>query len=154
MDSSAASFDKFKRKPIYNGIVETSWVFRYATYPYAYTNEDTLAFMGECYLLSEELLPLYVNLKAVVDDVSIDLTLRCSSESLFLTRPLLAERILSTGQLHGVDDDSTCPRFPYGRLVQDQSYASIRLAANHFPEVNRISGRDLGRRHPFFGTMH
>lgn len=51
------------------GIVETSWSYRYATYPYFYANEDAVAFMARCYLLGEELMPLVVNLKGVVQEV-------------------------------------------------------------------------------------
>jgi len=48
--------------------VESSWSFNYATYPYVYAKDDTVAFMGKCYLLGEQLLPLYVNMKGVVED--------------------------------------------------------------------------------------
>jgi hypothetical protein len=50
-----------------SGLVKTSWSFQYATYPYIYAKNDLVAFLGKCYLLAEELVPLLVNMKAVVD---------------------------------------------------------------------------------------
>jgi hypothetical protein len=49
------------------GLVKTSWSFQYATYPYIYAKNDSVAFLGKCYLLGEELMPLLVNMKGVVD---------------------------------------------------------------------------------------
>ncbi|KAI2492260.1 hypothetical protein MHU86_22295 [Fragilaria crotonensis] len=49
-----------------HGIIECSWSYMYSTYPYSYTNDDASAFMGRCYLLGEELMPLFVNMKGVV----------------------------------------------------------------------------------------
>jgi hypothetical protein len=51
-----------------NGIIDCSWSYKYSTYPYSYTKDDASAFMGRCYLLGEELIPLYVNMKGVVAD--------------------------------------------------------------------------------------
>ena len=53
-----------------NGIVSTSWSFSYATYPFLYATDDTTAFMGQCYLLGEKLVPLMYNLRAILNDVS------------------------------------------------------------------------------------
>jgi hypothetical protein len=53
------------------GIVETSWSFRYVPYPYLSTDDDSLAFMGRCYRLGEELYPLFINLKGIVNEVRI-----------------------------------------------------------------------------------
>lgn len=53
--------------------VETSWSFLYATYPFVYAKDESVAFMGKCYLLGEELMPLHVNMKGVVDNVSVSL---------------------------------------------------------------------------------
>jgi hypothetical protein len=53
------------------GIVDTTWSFRYSSYPYIYAKDEAVAFLGNCYLLSQDLLPLLVNLKGVVDNVSI-----------------------------------------------------------------------------------
>jgi len=49
------------------GIVETSWSFQYATYPFVYAKDETTVFLGKCFLLSEELMPLYVNMKGVIE---------------------------------------------------------------------------------------
>jgi hypothetical protein len=57
-----------RQRPMINGIVDCSWSFKYSTYPYSYTSDDASAFMGRCYLLGEELLPLYINMKGVVAD--------------------------------------------------------------------------------------
>lgn len=51
------------------GVVETSWSYRYAPYPYLSTDDDSVAFMGRCFLLGEELMPLFINLKGVVNEV-------------------------------------------------------------------------------------
>jgi len=51
------------------GTLETSWSFFYATYPFMSTRDDVLLFLGKCYLLAEELVPLLVNMKGVVDQV-------------------------------------------------------------------------------------
>jgi len=53
------------------GIVETSWSFQYATYPFVYAKDETTVFLGKCFLLSEELMPLYVNMKGVIEKVNI-----------------------------------------------------------------------------------
>jgi len=53
--------------PVTQGIVLTSWSFQYATYPYIYAKDDAVVFLGKCYLLGEELKPLLVNMKGVVD---------------------------------------------------------------------------------------
>ncbi|KAL3816848.1 hypothetical protein ACHAXA_005126 [Cyclostephanos tholiformis] len=47
--------------------VDTSWSFQYATYPFLHEEEDALVFLGQCYLLGEELTPLLVNMKGVVE---------------------------------------------------------------------------------------
>ena len=52
------------------GIVETSWSFQYATYPFIYAQDDVTVFLGKCYLLNEELMPLYVNMKGVIEKVT------------------------------------------------------------------------------------
>jgi len=49
------------------GVVNTSWSFQYATYPYIYAKEEAVVFLGKCYLLGEELMPLLVNMKGVVE---------------------------------------------------------------------------------------
>jgi hypothetical protein len=47
--------------------VDTSWSFQYATYPFLHEEEDALVFLGQCYLLGEELTPLLVNMRGVVE---------------------------------------------------------------------------------------
>jgi hypothetical protein len=47
--------------------VDTSWSFQYGTYPFLHGEEDALVFLGQCYLLGEELTPLLVNMKGVVE---------------------------------------------------------------------------------------
>lgn len=54
------------------GIVETLWNYRYASYPYLYAKDETVEFMARAYLLGEELRPLYVNLRGVVNEVLYD----------------------------------------------------------------------------------
>ena len=69
------------------GVVETSWSFQYATYPFVYAKDEVTVFLGKCFLLNEELLPLYANMKGVIEKVSqldftiigdMDLRLRCT----------------------------------------------------------------------------
>ena len=57
------------QKPIIRGQVKTSWSFQYATYPYIYAKDDATVFLGKCYLLSEELTPLLVNMEGVVNQI-------------------------------------------------------------------------------------
>jgi hypothetical protein len=61
------------------GIVDTTWSFRYSSYPYVYAKDEAVAFLGNCYLLSQDLLPLLVNLRGVVDKVSIVSSYMCTS---------------------------------------------------------------------------
>lgn len=49
------------------GDVKTSWSFQYATYPYIHSKDQAVAYLGKCFLLGEELMPLLVNLKGVVE---------------------------------------------------------------------------------------
>eukprot|EP00978_Attheya_sp_CCMP212_P045757 scaffold359668_cov48-Attheya_sp.AAC.1 len=49
------------------GIVDTSWSFQYSTYPFIYAKEEAVAFLGKCFLLGEELMPLLVNMRGVVE---------------------------------------------------------------------------------------
>lgn len=53
--------------------VDTSWSFQYGTYPFLHGKEDSIVFLGQCYLLGEELTPLLVNMKGVVEQVSFGL---------------------------------------------------------------------------------
>jgi len=53
--------------PAVRGLVKTSWSFQYATYPYIYAKSDSTVFLGKCFLLGEELMPLLVNMKGVVE---------------------------------------------------------------------------------------
>jgi len=64
--SASASTSKSKSKQI-KGIVKTSWSFQYATYPFIYAKNDSVVFQGKCFLLGEELMPLLVNMKGVVE---------------------------------------------------------------------------------------
>lgn len=57
------------------GIVKTTWSFQYSVYPYVYYSEDggddvLIAFLGKCYLMAQELVPLLVNLRGVAGNVS------------------------------------------------------------------------------------
>ncbi|KAL3786693.1 hypothetical protein HJC23_002782 [Cyclotella cryptica] len=47
--------------------VDTSWSFQYGTYPFLHGDEESIVFLGQCYLLGEELTPLLVNMKGVVE---------------------------------------------------------------------------------------
>jgi hypothetical protein len=60
------------------GIVRTTWCFRYSTYPYIHAHNDLTAFLGKCYLLSQGLRPLLVNLRGVVKQVRYDLRMDLS----------------------------------------------------------------------------
>eukprot|EP00590_Aulacoseira_subarctica_P000808 CAMPEP_0172422092 /NCGR_PEP_ID=MMETSP1064-20121228/8285_1 /TAXON_ID=202472 /ORGANISM="Aulacoseira subarctica , Strain CCAP 1002/5" /LENGTH=488 /DNA_ID=CAMNT_0013162797 /DNA_START=510 /DNA_END=1973 /DNA_ORIENTATION=- len=48
------------------GVLETSWSFQYATYPYIQSSDEVVAFLGSIFLLGEELVPLLVNMEGVV----------------------------------------------------------------------------------------
>jgi len=47
--------------------VKPSWSFHYNTYPFIYSRNDAIAFLGKCYVLAQELTPLLVNIKGVVE---------------------------------------------------------------------------------------
>ncbi|KAL3788481.1 hypothetical protein ACHAW5_002540 [Stephanodiscus triporus] len=47
--------------------VDTSWSYQYGTYPFLHGEEDAVVFLGQCYLLGEELTPLLVNMRGVVE---------------------------------------------------------------------------------------
>eukprot|EP00591_Stephanopyxis_turris_P011861 CAMPEP_0195512970 /NCGR_PEP_ID=MMETSP0794_2-20130614/4744_1 /TAXON_ID=515487 /ORGANISM="Stephanopyxis turris, Strain CCMP 815" /LENGTH=658 /DNA_ID=CAMNT_0040640869 /DNA_START=303 /DNA_END=2279 /DNA_ORIENTATION=+ len=67
-DSVFSSSLEQQRMSDISGIVEASWSFQYATYPYVHAKEDAIVFLGKCYLLGEELMPLFVNMKGVVEN--------------------------------------------------------------------------------------
>ena len=50
--------------------VDTSWSFQYGTYPFLHGDDEATVFLGQCFLLGEELTPLLVNMKGVVEQVS------------------------------------------------------------------------------------
>jgi len=56
------------RNQIVNGIVDCSWSYKYASYPYSYLPDITSSFTGRCYLFGEKLRPLLVNIKGVVEE--------------------------------------------------------------------------------------
>jgi len=47
--------------------IETSWSYRYTPYPYIHAPDSVTAFLGKCYLMAEELTPVLVNIRSVVD---------------------------------------------------------------------------------------
>lgn len=47
--------------------VQSTWSYRYATYPYVHFKDAVTAFLGKCYLLAQELTPVLVNIHGVVD---------------------------------------------------------------------------------------
>mmetsp|Transcript_12305 Transcript_12305/g.18884 ORF Transcript_12305/g.18884 Transcript_12305/m.18884 type:complete len:546 (-) Transcript_12305:75-1712(-) len=70
-DDELSEFQHGRRKRqktnnIVNGIIDCSWSYRYASYPYAYSRDDASSFMGKCFLLCENLRPFFVNIKGVV----------------------------------------------------------------------------------------
>ena len=70
--SSSSSSSENGSRARFAGIensVDTSWSFQYATFPFLHGKEDSIVFLGKCYLLGEELTPLLVNLKGVVEQV-------------------------------------------------------------------------------------
>ena len=53
-----------------NAILGNSWCFRYSTYPHLYSKDSVTAFLGQCYLLAQDLYPILVNIRAVTKQVS------------------------------------------------------------------------------------
>ncbi len=47
--------------------VDTTWSFQYSTYPFLHGEEDAVVFLGRCFLLGEELTPLLLNMRGVVE---------------------------------------------------------------------------------------
>jgi hypothetical protein len=87
------------------GIVQTTWSFQYSIYPYVVysdtvtsndglnsvgTNQDSklVAFLGKCYLMAQELVPLLVNLRGVAENS--EFFQRDNYRRLVKTRRLLA----------------------------------------------------------------
>ena len=72
-DDESEIFNKYsiskKKKFKPRGIVDTSWSYQYSTFPFAYSTDEKAAFLGQCYLLGEKLVPLLYNLRAVADEV-------------------------------------------------------------------------------------
>ena len=50
-------------------ILETSWSYQYAPYPFLHSKEKVVVFLGQIYLLGEGLVPLLVNLRGVIQQV-------------------------------------------------------------------------------------
>ena len=98
-----------------HGVIETSWCFRYATYPFKQTSVETLAFMGRCYFLSEQLLPLLMNMRAVVEDkeflqrenyivlTTIRRALVTQMEDLYKTSPVLRTGLRQLNTLNSAE---------------------------------------------------
>jgi hypothetical protein len=51
-------------------VVQSTWSYRFSTYPYVHSKDTVTAYLGKCYLLAEELTPVLVNIRGVVDGVS------------------------------------------------------------------------------------
>lgn len=51
-------------------ILETSWSYQYAPYPFLHSKEKVVVFLGQIYLLGEGLVPLLVNLRGVIQQVN------------------------------------------------------------------------------------
>jgi hypothetical protein len=82
--------------------VDTSWSFQYGTYPFLHGEEESIVFLGQCYLLGEELTPLLVNMKGVVEQVSgwlNEFTTWSLYQSDFFSYQYNEDRILSKRQL-------------------------------------------------------
>ena len=55
----------------YRGICVSTWSFKYSVYPFVYSTDDILAaFLGKCYLLAQDVLPVLVNIWGVAGNVS------------------------------------------------------------------------------------
>ena len=67
--SSSANTNKQIPEVMRQGVLETSWSFQYATYPYIRSSDEVVAFLGNIFLLGEALVPLLVNMKGVVQKV-------------------------------------------------------------------------------------
>ena len=66
--------NKVSERATFGGIensVDTSWSFQYGTYPFLHGHDEAIVFLGQCYLLGEELTPLLVNMKGVVEQVRL-----------------------------------------------------------------------------------
>eukprot|EP00536_Pseudo-nitzschia_multiseries_P008733 jgi/Psemu1/297026/fgenesh1_pm.228_\ len=62
----AANSEQYRR-----GIIRTTWSYHYSIYPYVVSsNKEKMkeAFLGKCYLMSQALVPLLVNLKGVAEN--------------------------------------------------------------------------------------
>ena len=54
----------------FRGLAEITWRFRYTPYPYVDSQDDLTVFLGNCYKLSQQLRPLFINIRGVANQVS------------------------------------------------------------------------------------
>lgn len=66
--------------------VHTTWSYSYCTYPYVHFKDKITAFLGKCYLLAQELTPVLVNIRGVVDGVSASKTIGRHSSCFVVSR--------------------------------------------------------------------
>ena len=69
-DGGGSGYDENGPSNNFGGIenkVDTTWSFQYSTYPFLHGEEDAVVFLGRCYLLGEELTPLLLNMRGVVE---------------------------------------------------------------------------------------
>lgn len=52
-------------------IIKPSFSFQHATYPYIYSHDAGIAYLGKCYILAEKLMPMRLNIKAIINRVSL-----------------------------------------------------------------------------------
>lgn len=71
MDDAPSSLITYSRSGAVTQIqdysIDASWSYRYTSYPYTHVKDSMTSFLGKCYLLAEELTPVLVNIRAVVD---------------------------------------------------------------------------------------
>lgn len=69
---SSFEYDAEAISLLQRGVVEATWSFQHATYPYIFSKDPAIAYLGKCYLLAEKLMPMRLNMEAVIDRVSCE----------------------------------------------------------------------------------
>lgn len=64
---SLSEYDASAISSLQRAVIKPSFSFQHATYPYIYSKDPATAYLGKCYILSQKLMPMRLNIKAVID---------------------------------------------------------------------------------------
>lgn len=67
---TSSEYDADSISLLQRAVINPSFSFQHATYPYIYSKDPSIAYLGKCYILAEKIMPMRVNIEAVIDRVS------------------------------------------------------------------------------------